>query len=358
MNTLATVLDDAAGQALIEKYLIRTFMERRAYDTVLANASVCQTFRIPDKSGQYCEATRKNPFRMPENVDNTNPTSDPASGVTVSVAKKKFPMEYLHEFVPISTILSWTSWIDVKAWAEEDMPVALQRRFHQLTQNAAKVGRFQPGKWAADGTAATAFDTTIEKTPTFDGVTFSFEPLPAAFAGGKTQFVDMIPTDIHRMRDYENAKVRMANSGTPKNDGLYDAFISEAVQMDLMRDDAYFAANIRAFKGEGLKEGLLTTYKGIRWHLDDEPFTEAIGAGGVRATNGQFHTSIMVGKGALAYTKLGGKSKLRPTFKVQDISKTGKETTIGYTIPFQVGVANPAFGRTITGAVTEWQANG
>jgi hypothetical protein len=342
---------------LVEEYLIKSFLERRDYDTVLANSNVLQTFRIPDQAGQYCKCTRKNRFRIPETVDSANPTADPASGITMGGVTVKFPMEYIHEYVPISTIASWTSWIDLEEWAKEDMPVAMMRRFHQLTQNAAKVGRYTPGKWAADGTASTAFDVTAQTTPTIDGVSFTFEPLVAYFTGNKKQFAQVQPEDRHTMADYERARVRLALAGAPKDGKYYDAFISESVQSDLMKDDEYFSAVVRAFKGDGLREGVLGTYKGIRWHIDDEPFTEGFGAGGIRAVNGQIHTSILMGKGAMAYTKLGSKSTLKPTYKVQDTSITGKETTIGYTIPFQVAVANADFGCTITGPVSEFTPN-
>lgn len=356
-NTLLTILDDSGNYALVEKYLEKKLLEQTKYETILANSNVCQTFRIPEKSGQYVECSRRNHFRLPENIHNDNRTADPASGAGMGYSKVRFPLEGIHEYVPIGMFASWTSWDDLDAYAEEELPLAIRRAWHRRMQAAARVGRYQPGVWAADGTASTAFETTVQTTVTVDGVAHTFNSLPAYYAGGKSNFMNLGGNDIHRMNDYLRAKVRLANAHAPKNGRFYDAFISEAIQADLMRDDEYFAANIRAFKGEGLKEGVISEYKGIRWHIDDEPFTEGIGVPNVRAVAGQIHTGIVLGRGALAYTKLGGKSSLKPSFKVQDISKTGKEKTIGYTIPGQWAVATKEFGCCIVGAVNEWEAN-
>jgi len=356
-NTLATVLNDAGGAALVEKWLEKSFLERVNYDTLLANSEDAQKFKLPDKSGQYVQCTRKNRFRQPENVDLSSETSDPASGASMGTEIVKFPIEAIHEYISASTLAMWTSWIDLEEWAKEDLPMALMRRMHKLTQNAFKVGRYQPGKYAANGTVSTAFDTTAEATVTLYGISFTFGAAPACFVNGKTTFAGLAPTDRFSMKDFINLKVKMANAGTPKINGRYVACISEAIQADLMEDDKYFRAAVQAFGGKGLADGKLMDYAGLAWKIDDEPFTENFLAGGVRATTGKIHTANVYGKGAFGYLQLGSKSRVKPTFKVQDISKTGKETTIGYTVPFQVAIANPDFCGTITGPVSNWEAN-
>lgn len=357
-NDLNGILDDAGDRALVEKYLEKKFLERQEYGTSLANSSDAMELTIPSKSAIYVEATRKGRFRMPEHVSASALTSDPASGASMSVEKVKFPMEFIHEYVPVSTITEMVSWIDLEAWANEDLPEALQRRMHQLTQNAFKVGRFQPGKWASDGTADTAFDTTVQRTSvSMYGLTWTFVKAPSYFANGAQQFADLKTDTRITWADFERVHNGMALAGTPKINGRFVAHISESIKSDLMEDDKYFRAAVEAFKGDGLKDNTILEYRGWRFKIDDEPFTEDFAAPNVRASNGRIHTAICYGRGAFAYTRLGGKSSLRPTFKIQDISKTGKEKTIGYTIPFQVGIVDAARCATITGPVTNWLPN-
>jgi hypothetical protein len=356
-NTLATILDQDGNRALVEKYLETKLMERRDYDTVLMNSAYLDTFRIPDMSGQYVEASRRNFFRMPQKLPNNARTSDPASGASMGYQKVKLPMEYIQEFVPVGVVASWTSWDDLKDYAETDLVVALDRRRHQLTQNAFKVGRMTPGVWAADGTASTAFDASAQASPTIDGVSFTFNQATHYFVNQKPSFAALDVGDRHTMADYKRARVRMANSGAPKVKGKLISVISEAIQADLMEDDKYFRAAIHAFNGKGIVEGQIAEYDGLHWVIDDEPFTEDLGTANVRATNGQVHTGIVMGAHCANYVKLGSKSVPRPKFKVQDLSKTGVEYTIGYLVPFQVGVVRSDWCATVAGPVSNYQAN-
>jgi N4-gp56 family major capsid protein len=360
-NTLATVLDDAGGRALVEKYLEKKFLERRDYDTVLANSQFATSFRIPSGSGNYLEATRKGRFRMPQNVSNSNPTADPASGASMSVEKVKFPLEAIQEYIEIGTITTWVSWIDLDEWADEDLRKALMRGMHRRTQAAFMVGRYQPGVWGSDGNASTAFESAAEATPTIEGVSFSFAAAPRYYPGGKTAFASLNPNDRIRFSDLNRIQTRFANSGVEKlsaggNSG-YVCVLSEALKNDLMQDDEYFRAAIHAFGGKGLRENQLTFYRGWHFYLDDEPFTLTSASATVRATSGDIHAAFCMGRGAFAYLKLGGKDSMRPKFKVQDITKTGVAYTIGYTVPFQVAIVNAEYCAALVSPVSEWAVN-
>lgn len=356
-NDLNTILDSASNRALVEKYLLKKFLERRDYATVLANSKFGQRFKLPEESGQYVEATRKNRFRMPQHLSESNPTSDPASGATMGVEKVKFPIEFLQEYVGVGTTAQLTSWIDLKEWADEDLPMALQRRCHQLVQNAFAVGRYQPGVWAADGTASTAFDTTAQATPTLYGVSFTFSPAPKFYANGKTAFNSLDENDRAKWSDLERIKNAIALAGGPKIDGMLVAVMSESMASDLMKDDKYFETMVHAFKGEGLVKGHIADYKGFHCIMDDEPMTEDFAAEGVRATNGQVHSCQIFGKGAFGYLDLGGKNTPNPKFKVQDISKTGVEKTIGYLWPFQAAIVNTAWCAVYKAPVSDYEPN-
>ena len=276
----------------------------------------------------------------------------------MAVEKVKLPMEFIHEYVGVGTIAQLTTWMDLESWIEEDLPDALGRRRHELLQNAFVVGRYQPGKYDASGVATTAFDTTAERTPTLNGVSFSFAKAPTFYAGLKPTFAAMNEGDRPSFTDLETIKVRMLNAGAPKVDGMLACFVSDAMATDLAKDDKYFLAMVQAFKGEGLKKGVLGDYKGLRFILDDSPFTENWGAENVRATTGPIHAALITAKGAVARLSLGAKNSPRPKFKVQDVSLTGVQKTIGYLVPNQAGVANAAWCATYKAPVSVSEVNG
>jgi hypothetical protein len=358
-NDLNSILDGDGNRALVEKYLEKKFLERRNYDTVLANSEYAQRFSIPEGGGDYVEASRKGTFRRPQNVANASLTSDPASGASMAMTKIKLPLEWIQEFIPISTLTQSVTWVDLEDWANEDLPLALMRRRHELVQNAFKVGRYTPGVWAANGTASTAFDTTPEATVTIAGVSFTFKTATANFVAGKKTFTELASDDRFTMDDFIKAHARLALAGTPKVNGKYVASISDSIKQDVMKDDRYFRAAVEAFSGKGLAENVLADYMGWHWVMDDEPFTETWGAPLVRATNGEVHTACVFGKSGFAYLKLGASNPgAKPRFKVQDITKTGVEKTIGYVIPNQVGILDETWTMTLTGPVSVAKPNG
>lgn len=355
---LNTILNDAGNRALTEEYLSRTLLERLDFDTVLANSDSAQEFKIPEGEGQRVKMTRKGRFRMPQKLPNATPTSDPASGATMAVDQIVLPIEYLHEYVEIATTAQLTSWLDLMGWAKEDLPMALKRRFHQLTQNAFVAGRFQPGLWAADGTATTAFDTTQELTPTLDGVSYTFVAAPRQYPGGKTAFNTLTPEDRASFADLERVRVGLSLAGAPKfPGGFYRCVLSDSMSSDLQKEDKYFQAMVQAFKGEGLRQGTIARYKGWEFLIDDEPYTLEWATDLVRATDGPVHAACCFGRHAFAYLNLGGKRTPRPTFKVQDISKTGVSKTVGYMVPFQAAIANAAWCNCFVAPVSDSTPN-
>jgi len=359
-NTLATILDDSSNRALIEKYLIKQFLARRDYDTALVNSKVAMKTMIPKGEGQYVEWTRKGRFRLPEKVDLSNETADPASGALMAVDKVTKPLEWIHEFIPVGTIAGMTSWIDLKQWANEDLVVALMRRQHRLAQNAFAVGRFQPGQYAADGSVSTAFDTTVEASSvSLYGISFDFPAAPRYYANNRPTFNALQSSDRAQMDDFKRIRTKLRLAGAMAPDGKLWAYISESMQHDLMADDEYFQHSIRSFDegSKGLVTGHIADYAGFHWIVDDEAYTEEFGAEETRATDGPVHSAFICGKDAWGYVGLGGKSKFKPTFKVQDITKTGKEYTIGYTVPFQVAVINADWCACYKAPVSEYTPN-
>jgi len=356
MNDLNTILDQDGARAEVQKWLVDTWLARQEYDHGLASIQYADELQLPNGKGQYLEVSRKGQPRRPQNLSLSSPQSDPASGMTLSEVKVKLPIEFIQEYTGVGLVAGLTSRHDLEQWAKDDLPEAMMKRFHELTQNAMKVGRFRPGVWAADGTASTAFDATAEATVTMYGVSFVFGQAHHSFAGGKTAFAQMNPGDRVCMGDFEREGIRLSLKGAPKINGKYVAYISDSTKQELMKDERFFKA-VLAWNGKGLADNQIADYAGFHWMRDDMPFTEAWGAANVRATNGPVHTSFVLGAHALAYLRLGGKSSMRPTFKIQDTTITGVYKTIGYTIPFQAGVINSDWCGTIAAPVSFYNAD-
>lgn len=354
-NNLATVLNDAGGRALVERYLDKRFLERREWETILANTNLLSDRGIPVQDGQFIKLTRLNRFRRPEHVDLTNETADPASGASMATEVIQVPLEFIHEYIELGKIASMTSWIDLEQWADEDLPMALKRRMHELVQNAFIVGRYQPGKYDSNGVATTAFDTTVEKTVTLYGQSFTFQEAPKFYANGRASFADLQPSDRVTWGDIHGAVTRMRLAGATD----ICMVCSQSVINDLMESDTFFQAAIRGLDQNSLRTWKAPTmYGGVTIKVDDEPFTENFGAENVRASWGPIHSIILTGKNAAAFVNHGNKrTKLKPTFKVQDISKTGKSKTIGYTVPFQAAVLNRAWCAVLKTPVSEYTPN-
>lgn len=350
MNTLATILDDAGARAEVQTWLIDAWMERQEYDCGLADCKYADELKLPENGGQSVEASRKGQPRRPQNLSNSNPTSDPASGAGMSESKVKVPIEYIQEYTGIGTTARITSRHDLEEWAKEDLPEAIKRRRHELTQNAIKVGRMTPGVWASDGSASTAFDASAEATVSLDGVSFTFQEGHHSFAGGKA-FRDLTPGDRVTLADFECERARLKLKGAPTINGRYIAYISESMKRDLMLDPRYERA-VLAWNGKGIADNQIADFLGWHWMEDDMPFTEAFGAPNVRATNGPIHSAFCFGAHSFAYMKLGGRSPFKPTIKIQDISLTGVLKTLGYLVPNQVAVTNEDWCGTIAAPVS------
>lgn len=352
-NNLATILDQDSGPALVREYLDKTVLERRDWGTPLANSKYAVTRVLPKQSGQYVEFTRKNRLRRPQHLPTPGGQgSDPLSGALLSAQKLNVPMEYIHEYMPISTVTQQTSWMDLEEWAEEDMPLALKRRMHELTQNAFVAGRMAPGVYAANGTLSTGFDQAAQATVTLYGNSFTFDAAPVSYGSAAANYAALLGTQILTWADLAKKHVELSNAGAEKFGMHYVCCLSDAQAQDLIQQDEYFEAAIRNYKPgtDSLSTNRIATYKGWIFEIDPWPFTSDVE--NVRTAWGAKHTALCFGKNAFGYVPLGGATKMRPKFKIQDITLTGYEKTIGYLVPWQVAILNADWCCCITSDVS------
>lgn len=361
---LATVLNQSGGAALVEEYLDKEFLDRREWNTPMLSPAYAQSRPLSYHEGQYTRYTRKNRIRRPEHMATpSGDGSDPASGATLGTNQILVPIEWIHEYAGISTVGKLTSWIDLEQWVKEDMPVALKRRANELIQNAMMVGRMTPGLYAADGTLTTSFDASAEATPTLYGISFTFQSCPHYYGSGKATFADMDADTRLTWADIRSARTKLSLSGaSPISGAGMVVVLSESMWNDLLMDNDQGRLDA-AIKGgfskaiKGLEMFDTFHYAGCTFVIEDNPFTEDFGAENVRANYGPIHSAFMFGTGCIGTMPLGGNSPMKPQFKVQDITKTGYQKTIGYLIPWQTAVINPNWGCVIKSPVSESKPN-
>lgn len=356
-NNLTTILDGSSNRLLVEKYLSKRLLERRDWGTPLANGHFGDTRGIPRNAGQYIEWTRKGRVRRPQKMSSPGSTgSDPSSGATLAGEKVQAPVEYIQDYLAIATVANQTSWVDLDRWAREDLPYALRRRAHELVQNTMLVGRMSPFSYSAAGAPSSDVDSSAEATVTLYNVSFTFQSGVNAFANGKGSFNELEPTDKITWNDLDEAQVALDLAGAYRINGSFVCVLSISMAMDLMNDDKYFAAAINAPQGKGLFRGLeqfrIVNWRGWHFIIDGQPFTMNAQAENIRADWGPIHAAFCFGAHAYGLVPLGGQRGLNPRLKMQDITKTGYEFSLGYLYPFQTAVLNPNWCRTIAGYVS------
>lgn len=364
-NTISAITGtpgNTSGYTVVEQYLVEQYLAERTFETPLAQSGYGSKMNLPKRKGQYCKFTRRNKLRTPEVAVEA---TDPESGATLSYEQINVPIEFIDDYIAISTMAADTSWLDLAKDAKELTFEAIKRYLNRATQAAFLMGRCKPGHRNSSGVTTGAasyphFWTTPEATVTKYGVSFTFDPAPRYFTGGAKNFAELDGNKLFTMQAFRDIGVRLRNSGAPKINGKYIAVISESIKADLEKDDTYFQAAIRnQAASTKLFNGELADYAGFHWVMDDEPWClEMKGDQWKHVDGGNVHVAQVFGQDAFGYLRLGGQDSSRPTFKVQDISKTGNLMTIGYIIPTQVAVLNRKWCANLIGPVGQPGNNG
>lgn len=352
-NTLDTILlTDGATRALVDRFLVKRLLKQREFNTPLANGNWALAQNIPTRSGDFARFHRVVHFRRPEKA--LTDAVDPLSGETLTLERVEAPMEFIHEFVSLGQQARQMSWLDLSNTVMNQLRITQRREINFLLQDMFKVGRYQPFQRDAAGAFTVNPRTTVQATVTLRGNSFTFESAPTYYANRRGAFSDLTTNDRHTMDVYRQVHTRLLNSGAVLIDGKLIAVISDAVKNDLMDDDKFFATAIRdGSMRTKLSKNSLADYGGYHWVMEDEAFTEELGGTkDLFVSGGNVHTSHVFGMDAYGWIRLGGKNSVRPSFKIQDISKTGNELTIGYTVPFQGVILNNEWCANIVGPVT------
>ncbi|WP_428412019.1 hypothetical protein [Pararhizobium sp.] len=338
---MATNFISTATIQAVQNYWEKRWMDQdqRDWRTPLADNSLGIPATIPKNRGQYVEFRKFDHFGAADTLFAEN--AEPASGEALVTTTIQVPVKEMVAYVGLGNLLKMTDPIDLMNKCMDMLRVGFRRGAHRITNNAL----------------VNSFVETVH------GVSFNNSPLPTMFAGNLAGFGSLVEDSYHTMMDFKRARSRMENDGVPKPfpEG-YCAVISSAIRDQLMDDDENFRDIIKRIPSQSMKTfGNLEmpVYEGLVWKIqDDEYRCNLLGDGGAlatRADTGRVHVAHVLGKGAYGYVEIAGTRRLSPQFKVQDITITGFETTIGARIPFMAGVLDPDFGINIAGTTKYYQ---
>jgi len=315
----------------VQKYFTRKLMSlpRRSFDTPLANNSNGVTATIPKNNGQFIE------FRYFENFSPTvtsasdsgpltyDQSTEPSSGETFSATVLQAPLDEISHYISLGHFLVDTDPTELLSLAFDEFTTLVKRYVHRLT-NDSFVNQPVDKNSFATGTIPSPFKTIY------------------AGNGYEGTYADLRESSYVTMNDFKIARSAMENGRVPKINGMYNAVISDAVKNQLMDDSKDFRDIVKRhgnLTSESFQNANLPTFEGFRWALQDDEYRsnlpEASGTAAARVDAGRVHWSHVFGKNAFGYVDLAGKSRLKPKMKIQDITKTGIETTIGFRIPFK-----------------------
>lgn len=321
----------------IQKYLIKKLLTDVPYETPLANSRYAVKATLPKSNGQYVEYRYFDRISKPSYV---NEGTDPNSGQVLTSSVIQQPIKEIADYISVSNLEVETDWIDFLDRAYKELRIALLRMMHYITQDRM----------------LNAYSETVY------GVAFTGSAFPTIYANNRANYVDLDAGDFITMDDIRRGRSRLANMepAVPDFDGFYPCICGNATIQQLMEDDRFYDVVKR--HGDLTKEtiipGHICDFEGVRFIKQSEPWRESIGGSeGTYAASGEIYACHMFGQEAFGYLQMSGKNAKKPTFKVQDITKTGCEKTIGYRVPFTCRTIKYLHGVNIKGTSKYSEAN-
>lgn len=319
---------------VVQNYFKRAWMDlpMEEFRSPLVNSPLAEPATIPNNAGQEAEFRKFDHFTPDGTLHGE--TSEP-TGETLSSETTQAPIEEISNSISLGHLLTKTDAINITQKA-----ITLMRDFVPRNAHIAVTDRFVNTSVISNfglSRTNTAFTTT--------------------FAGGANSFADVVAGSTVRMSDFKRARSAMENSNVPKINGMYAAIIDDATKNQLLEDDEKFVRVLERSPNGGDRDKVfgmanLVDFEGIRWFLQDDAYRTALasesGALATRVATGKVHVSHVVGAHAFGQVMLGSRG-MEPRFKVQDITVTGIEKTLGFRIPFQSIVLDNEWGVNVAG---------
>lgn len=336
----------------IQKYFEKKWMDQPQEDfrSPLANSELLDEGVLPKHAGQYAEF-RKFDHMDPE-TDGTDDSpktyaenTEPSSALSVSTSVIQIPLELIRGYVDLGNVQLATDPIDLMAKYKDEMFLYVKRMAHRICNGHL-----------VKGLSRVMSSSAIPPATTYLPVGFD-----CVYAGGVLQFEDLTAESVYTLATFKRARLLLANVNVPRYpDGYYRAVIDEAIQAQLLEDPEYKDAVKRhqdMYQKAHVK-GEVAMIEGFKFVLQDDPYRcnlpAASGALTTRVNEGGVHVAHVFGPHGAGYVPFGGaktlqRTKMKPQFKVQDISLTGTNVTVGFTLPYQACVFDARRGLNIAG---------
>ncbi len=314
---------------LIQEYYERKALKERVFEHGLLK--YCDKDKnIPKNNSKIAHFHKWAKFAKAKYVAEN---SDPAAGIAASVSEVT---------VEVNEIASY---IDVPNYSDvQRIESLIKESYVKFVEQAERSCSYYTTVGVNGGSTALTAALLADGSITATGN--SFTALPIIYANGKKSFAELGPNDQIKNTDIQRAVSLLRQRGAPKINGGYMCLLNPWTEEDLLSYDADFRSFWK-LNMEAMKEGKLSKWAGAFIDDEDEPFREQSGAAaneGTYAAGGDVITTYVLGSGALGVTQIMGKTGWKPKFKVQDVTKTGAVTSIGYRIPFAPIVLDATFG--------------
>jgi len=294
--------------AVVQDYYEKMSLREREFKNPLLR--LAQKGVIPKNYKDVIHFHRWNKFGLAEDV---NEGVDPVTGVSADVTEIKVE---LTEFAKHISIPRYGDAQRFSSLIEESYPKFIEQA--ERTANRKLITAIAAGSSAGNN---------------------SFSAATKMYANSKESFADLAAGDTLTNKDIQRAVSFLEKQGWP---GPYYVVTNPWGKEDLMVDDDDFRQFVKYGGLDNMKSGEIKTWAGANVEILHEPFRETLGGTeGTYVGSGRVITTYVFGKDAYGTVTFGGQNGVRPKFKVQDISTTGANITIGYRMPFAGLVLQP-----------------
>jgi N4-gp56 family major capsid protein len=324
----------------VQRYIKKKFMDQpmRSYMSPLSNHSLGTPAVIPKHNGQICEFRKFDHFSVPTNGTDDSPKiygesdGDPGSGQTLSSTVIEIPLAAIRDYASLGKMVRATDAIDLTKKVKDLFGVQMHRWVH---------------RWVNDAFVKQIADTN----------SYGASPLPGAFktiyAQGAANFAQLDKQATFTTADFKRAGSILKNAKVPMPfKGRYAAIVDESICNQLESDPNFKEAVLRGWKtSKVLGNAEYVDLYGMLFIKQNDEYRAALdGALTTRSDSGAVHVAHVLGAHSFTYVDLGSKqNRARAKFKVQDISKTDIELTVGWDVPFRSAVIDADFGINIAG---------
>lgn len=305
---------------LIQEYYERMALKERVFDNGLLKYA--KRGRVPKNNSKVAHYHKWSKFALAGDVAEN---ADPATGIAADASEV------------IAAMTEFASYIDIPNFGDAvRIDSLIKESYPKFIEQAERSANRRLIRSIGEGDAA---DTNASS---------SYSAFPVLYAGGAdATFATMTAarTPITN-KDIQRAVARLEQQGAPKINGQYICLLNPWSKADLFINDADFRDFFK-LNNDALVKGELRMWAGALIGYQDEPYRESLATENTYDGTGPVVSSYVFGRDAFGITQLFGKEGVKPKFKVQDITKTGAVTSIGYRIPFSAIVLDTTFGVTI-----------